>query len=53
MGGSNAVGAWGYVEGFREIAAQYKDVCDVDVGGDGSDVRPSDIVVASGSGGRG
>ncbi len=53
MGGSNAVGAWGYVEGFREIAAQYKDVCDVDVDGDGDDVRPSDIVVASGSGGRG
>ncbi len=45
MGGSNALGAWGYVEGFREIMEQYKDA-----GGEEA-VVPSDIVVASGSGG--
>jgi D-cysteine desulfhydrase len=49
MGGSNALGAWGYVEGFREIAEQYKIAAAEH--GEGLATAPSDIVVASGSGG--
>ena len=51
MGGSNAVGAWGYVEGFREILEQYKSASSEEAGS-GISSAPSDIVVASGSGGR-
>jgi D-cysteine desulfhydrase len=47
--GSNALGAWGYVEGFKEIVEQYKSSAVADA--DGLAEMPSDIVVASGSGG--
>ncbi len=62
MGGSNAVGVWGYVEGFREIYEQYREAAAVSAApsqGNGVPIgemdilasAPSDIVVASGSGG--
>jgi hypothetical protein len=54
MGGSNALGAWGYIEGFREIVDQYQHINNAD-DADACAVpfakNPSDIVVASGSGG--